>query len=281
MAGTDGRAVEIAANGFTFSGQEWGPPDGRTVLLLHGFPQRSGSWRDAAERLAAAGMRAVAIDQRGYSPGARPEQVADYALAHLTADVAALIGELGGSVDLVGHDWGGVVGWRVAMQHPDRVRTWTAVSTPNPIALNAAIAADEAQRDAFGYIVVFREPGRAEAALLAGDGAGLRAVYGGAVPADIVDADVAFFAQPGVLTSALNWYRAMDLADTEGLTPVTVPTTFVWGEDDIAFLRTAAETSGKYVDADYRFVPLSGISHWVPNQAADVVADEVLRRIRG
>ena len=276
-----GREFEIAANGMMFQAREWGSGDGRTVLLLHGFPQRSTSWAPVAEQLAAAGLRAVAIDQRGYSPGARPADVASYGRAHLVADVAAVIDELGGSVDLVGHDWGGVVGWQVAIGHPQRVRTWTAVSTPNPLALTASLVDDEAQRAAFGYILVFREPGRAETALLGNDAAGLRAVYGGAVPADIVAADVAFFAEPGVLTAALNWYRAMDVGDTSDLGNVQVPTTYVWGASDIAFLRPAAEASGQYVDADYRFVPLEGITHWVPNQAPDVVAAEILRRVSG
>ena len=71
----------------------------------------------------------------------------------------------------------------------------------------------------------------------------------------------------------------MDINDTTGLANVTVPTTYIWGADDMAFLRKAAETSGKYVDADYRFVPLSGISHWVTNQAADVVAAESRARV--
>jgi pimeloyl-ACP methyl ester carboxylesterase len=279
MSDGDGHQFEIEAHGMTFQAREWGPEAGRTVLLLHGFPQRSTSWRAVARQLADAGLRAVAIDQRGYSPGARPQDVAAYARPHLVADVAAVIDELGGAVDLVGHDWGGVVGWQVAFTHPDKVRTWTAVSTPNPLALNAALLADEAQRNAFGYILVFREPGRAESALLGDDAAGLRAVYGGAVPADIVAEDVEFFSQPGVLTAALNWYRAMDVTDTAGVGEVQVPTTYIWGAADIAFLRSAAEASGQYVAADYRFVPLEGVTHWVPNQAPDVVAAEIVRRV--
>lgn len=279
MSSGSGRGIEIAANGLRFTGLEWGPAAGDTVLLLHGFPQRSTSWAPVAEKLAASGLRAVAIDQRGYSPGARPTEVADYARAHLVADAAAVIDQLGGPVHLVGHDWGAVVGWQVAIEHPDKLRTWTAISTPNPSALAASLMADEEQRNAFGYILVFREPGRAEAALLDNDAAGLRAIYGGAVPSDIVDADAAFLSEPGVVTAALNWYRAMDVADTASLSNVSVPTTYIWGSGDIAFLRKAAETSGDYVDADYRFVPLDGVSHWVPNEAVETVAGEILRRV--
>jgi pimeloyl-ACP methyl ester carboxylesterase len=109
--------MALPSNNLEFSALEWGPPDGRTVLLLHGFPQRATSWSRVAERLAETGLHAVAVDQRGYSPGARPPDVADYAMANLAADVVALIGALGGAVDLVGHDWGGLVGWQVASRY--------------------------------------------------------------------------------------------------------------------------------------------------------------------
>ena len=271
--------LTLPANGYEFTGFSMGPPDGRTVLLLHGFPQTSGSWRPVAERLAAQGVRAVALDQRGYSPGARPSDVSAYALPELIADVCAFAEALGGAVDLVGHDWGAVVGWQVAARHPERVRTWTAVSTPNQLALNDAMAADDDQRQRFGYIRVFREPGRAERALL-GDGARrLREFYGGAVAADRVEADVAVLSEPGALTAALNWYRAMSRRDADGLGLVTVPTSYVWGAEDMAFGRLAAEGSARFVDAEYAFVPLDGVGHWVPDQAPDVIADQILSQL--
>jgi len=81
---------DVAANGLTFSVRSAGPADGRPVLLLHGFPQNSWCWRSQLDVLGDAGYRAVAPDQRGYSAGARPVEVADYAAAHLVADVVAL-----------------------------------------------------------------------------------------------------------------------------------------------------------------------------------------------
>ncbi|PZS14878.1 MAG: alpha/beta hydrolase [Pseudonocardiales bacterium] len=269
----------VAANGWAFTGFECGPPDGRTVLLLHGFPQTAASWAPVAARLAEVGLRAVALDQRGYSPDARPLDVADYALVHLVADAVGMIEALGGSVDLVGHDWGGVVGWQVAARHPGLVRTWTAVSTPNPLALNDVLATDEQQRARFSYIRDFRQPGRAEAALLADDAAALRAFYGSAVAPERIDADTAFFAQPGVLTAALNWYRAMSLHDTDGLARVNVATSYVWGSADMAFGRAAAERSAAYVDAPYSFVALESAGHWLPDEAADTLAEEIAHRV--
>ncbi|MEO8887701.1 MAG: alpha/beta hydrolase [Jatrophihabitantaceae bacterium] len=274
------RTLTLPANGLEFSGLQWGPPTGRTVLLLHGFPQRATSWSRVAERLAEAGLRAVAIDQRGYSPGARPTEVPDYALPHLGADVVALIGALGGSVDLVGHDWGGVVGWQVAARYPDLVRTWTAVSTPNQLALNEVLAADAAQRERFGYILALRRPG-SEAALLADDAAALRALFGDAVATERVEEDVAFFAQPGVLRAAVNWYRAMSREDAAGLPRVSVPTTYIWGSQDMAFGPAAAERTSAYVDGPYEFLALDGAGHWLPDEAADTLADAIARRVLG
>lgn len=273
--------VQLPANGLLFSGLQSGPADGPTVLLLHGFPQRATSWTQVATRLAEVGIRSVAVDQRGYSPGARPVDVAAYALPNLVADAVGLIEELGGVVHLAGHDWGGVVGWQVAARYPHLVRSWTALSTANPLALDEVLARSEEQRERFGYILLFRRPGAAEEALLGADGAGLRRMYGTAVAADQVAADVEFFAQPGVLTAALNWYRAMSPGVNAGLPRVVVPTTYLWGSADLAFGREAAELSGSYVDGPYDFVPLEGASHWLPDEAPDTVAEAIARRILG
>lgn len=272
---------ELTANGLTFTGLQWGRPDDPTVLLLHGFPQRCTSWAAVAERLAATGLRCVAPDQRGYSPGARPAEVAGYALPQLVADAVGLIGTLGAPVHLVGHDWGAVVGWQVAARHPELLRSWTALSTPNPSALDAVLARSPEQRARFGYIRTFRQEGVAEAALLADGGAGLAAVYGGHVDAARVAADVAFFTEPGTLTAALSWYRAMAVTDSTGLDPVRVPTSYVWGSADQAFGREAAELTGAYVSAPYRFVAIEGASHWLPDEAAETVAAVVAERVSG
>jgi pimeloyl-ACP methyl ester carboxylesterase len=223
----------------------------------------------------------VAPDQRGYSPGARPADVAAYALPNLTADVIAMIEALGGSVHLVGHDWGGVVGWQVAARRPDLVHTWTAVSTPHQTALNEVLARDAAQRERFGYILKFREEGTAETMLLAHDGAGLKTMYGGFVSPQRVADDVAFFSEPGVLTAALSWYRAMGVADPGELPRVTVPTSYVWGSGDPAFGAEAAELTASYVDGPYRFVALDGASHWLPDEAADTLAEVITERVAG
>ena len=160
-----------------------GADDGEPVLLLHGWPQTSLSWEAVMAPLASSGLRAVAPDQRGYSPGARPRDVAAYELPHLVDDAAAVIGALGwDSAHVVGHDWGAVVGWALAAQRPGLVRTLTAVSVPHPRAFNAALRSDPVQLKKSAYMLLFRQaPGKAAEVLLRDDARRLRDVYGDAV----------------------------------------------------------------------------------------------------
>ncbi|MCA1672371.1 MAG: alpha/beta hydrolase, partial [Actinobacteria bacterium] len=89
--------------------------------MLHGFPQSSYQWRHQLPALAAVGYRAITPDQRGYSPGARPEGVEAYHVDRLVADVLAMADWFGGHrVHLVGHDWGAMVAWAVAGRYPQR-----------------------------------------------------------------------------------------------------------------------------------------------------------------
>lgn len=271
---TSSEQFEIHVRGMTFQARAAGPGAGRPVLFLHGFPQTSWSWHHQIDALAAAGMRALAFDQRGYSPGARPLGLEDYAIEELVADALAVADDQGfDRFDLVGHDWGAMVAWVLAGNHPDRVRTLTAVSVPHPRAFGAALGGgdgDQASRSS--YIQVFRaEGGVAERVLLGEDssGEGLRAMFErSGMPADRpeVEVFVAAMLEPGALTAALNWYRAMrpDLAD---IGPITMPTLYVWSTEDVALGRKAAEDTVNWVEGPYRFETLVGVSHWIPEMA--------------
>ncbi|HEV7657649.1 MAG TPA: alpha/beta hydrolase [Mycobacteriales bacterium] len=270
-------AVPVDIQGLVFDVRIGGPEDGPAVLLLHGFPENSGMWAGVTPALQEAGLRTVAPDQRGYSPGARPDGVEAYSIHHVVADALGLLDALGlRTAHVLGHDWGAVVAWNLAVRHPDRVATLTAVSVPHPAAHAAALRTDPEQQRRSEYLAVFRRPD-SEQLLLADGARRLRRMFG-PVPADEF---VVPLTEPGALTGPLNWYRAMSRADIEGLGPVTVPTTYVWGTDDLAVSRVAAEDCAVHVTGPYRFVELPGVSHWVPEQEPDVVADLALDRISG
>jgi pimeloyl-ACP methyl ester carboxylesterase len=270
----DEEAIAVKAGGFEFTGSAKGPADGRPVLLLHGFPQTSRSWHHQLDALAEAGYRAVAIDQRGYSAGARPTETSSYQIDFLVSDVLDIADALGmNRFDLVGHDWGGMVAWVTGARHPQRLRTLTVVSTPHPAAFAAAIANSEGeQQQRSSYISVFRQEGVAEKALLGEDGSGdgLRTLFAASgLDSDDVSEFVEAMIQPGALTAALNWYRATEVDSMDDVGQVGVPAMYVWSTDDIALGREAAEATGAYVSAPYRFEVLEGVSHWVPETAPD------------
>jgi pimeloyl-ACP methyl ester carboxylesterase len=189
---------------------------------------------------------------------------------HLVADVLAIADWLGGhQFHLVGHDWGAAVAWAVGGTHQARLRTLNIVSVPHPKAFADALANSQEQRDSSSYIQLFREEGKGEEVLGGDDFATLRAMLSTAGSADDVEEYMRVLGQPGALTAALNWYRAMQAGLVGDIGPITMPTMFVWSTNDIALGREGAEATGKYVDGPYRFEVLEGVSHWIPEQASD------------
>ncbi|MFJ3233673.1 alpha/beta fold hydrolase [Streptomyces sp. NPDC086787] len=258
-----------------------GSRDGDFVLLLHGWPEFANSWTEELHALADAGYRAVAVDQRGYSPGARPSEISDYAVEHLVADALAFADAQGADrFHLVAHDWGGLVAWALASAHPERLKSLSVLATPHPRALNGAAAADPAQYHRLDYVRFFRRPGQvAEAALLADGAARLRRAYTGRVPDELVESNVRRLSEPGALSSTLNWYRAVDDELTVPADRITVPTLYIWGSEDGALGREAAHGTKDFIDAPYRFVALEGASHWLPEEVPDLVIPPILEHL--
>ena len=273
--------MELAVGDLVFEARAEGPAEGELVLLLHGFPQTSLSWRNQLGALAAAGYQAVAPDQRGYSPGARPADVGEYRVERLVGDVLGFADALGAQrFHLVGHDWGGALAWQVAGRHPDRLRTVTSVSTPHPGAFRRSIQ-DGEQRDKSSYILFFRSP-EAEPFFLDNDAAGLRGLYSASgLSDDAIEEYVRVLTQPGAMTAALNWYRAADLGLVEGLGPITTPTMYVWSTYDPALGREAAEATAAQVEGPYRFEVLEGVSHWIAEEAPDALNALLLEHLGG
>jgi pimeloyl-ACP methyl ester carboxylesterase len=275
--------MEIPLGDRTFRALASGPDEGRTVVLLHGFPQSSGEWRAQLDALGSAGFRCVAPDQRGYSPGARPDTVAAYGIEHLVGDILDLCDALGADqVDLVGHDWGAIVAWVVAAEHPERLRTLTVVSVPHPEAFADAYASStSAQKEMSSYIDVFRAPGDAgERMLLGDDGGGIKRMFEhiGLDP-EAAGEHAGVHGEPGGLTAALNWYRATHPTKMRGVPPVVVPTLFVWSTADPAISREAADGCAQYVSGPFHYEVLEGVDHWVPELAADRLNELLLAHL--
>jgi pimeloyl-ACP methyl ester carboxylesterase len=267
--------------GLTFDVRDAGPPDGDPVVLLHGFPQDARAFDRLAPVLHGAGLRTLAPDQRGYSPGARPRGRSPYRLRELVDDVLALLDAAGlGSAHLVGHDWGAVVGWALAAWHPERLRTLTALSVPHPAAMaRAAVTSDQALRSS--YVLAFQLPAVPERALLAGGGAPLRRLLTqSGLPDGLAAHYVTRMREPGALTAALAWYRALPLGAWEPVGRVRVPTLHVWSTADVALGRAATEATRAHVEAPYRLEVLEGVPHWVPELAADRVGELLTAHVR-
>ena len=270
---------DIAVGALTFRVSETGARDGRPILLLHGFPQTSWSWRHVIPALAGAGHRVVAMDQRGYSPGASPDAVEDYAGEHLVSDVLGVLDALEiDSVDLVGHDWGAAVAWQVASLFPERVKTLTAISVPHPGAFMEALTSDADQQSRSGYMFDFATPGY-EHTLLADDAAKFRSLFGLNAGVDI-DHILSRVGTPTQLRRVLNWYAAQS-AERALSTPHTpVPTLHIWSDDDWALGEYGAKATHRYVTGPYQLVTLPGISHWIPEQAPQQTAELIVAHLQ-
>jgi pimeloyl-ACP methyl ester carboxylesterase len=281
-------------DGLVFDVRDGGPRDGAVVVLLHGFPQDATCWSAVESLLHAAGLRTLAPDQRGYSPGGRPSGRSAYALREVSADVVALLDAAGvQQAHLVGHDWGGAVVWDVTERHPDRFLSAIPVSTPHPAAFAYALTHGlQVVRSA--YMALFQVPVLAEVAVAPVLERSLRA---SGLPAERARHYARRMREPGALTGALGWYRGAALGIARGLLPRSArptpapssttdaaprprwsgPTTYVWGRRDPALGRTGAERTAACVRGDYRFVELDG-GHWLPETHPHEVAAEIIAR---
>ncbi|HEX7321618.1 MAG TPA: alpha/beta fold hydrolase [Mycobacterium sp.] len=265
-------------DGLVFDVRDAGPSDGPVVVLLHGFPQRNDSWDAVIERLTAAGYRCLAPNQRGYSPGARPSRRRDYRMSELVADVGALIDASGARrVHLVGHDWGAAVAWGVAADMPERLATVSPVSVPHPAAFLKSFVTSR-QGLVSAYMYFFQLPRIPEWLLTRRDGAvAVWSLRRAGQTAVVAERDARAMAEPGALTAWLNWYRAVPLSNLRAIRQrVAVPTMYVWSDGDIALLPRAAHNTARYVDAEYRFETMRGVSHWIPDAQPDQLADLLL-----
>jgi pimeloyl-ACP methyl ester carboxylesterase len=266
----------------SFTADVAGPAGGVLVLLLHGFPESRHSWRAALPELAKAGYRAVAPDQRGYSPGARPDpaDLDNYLFDKLVADaidIADASGATGKRFHLVGHDWGGQVSWGVANRYPERLASLTVLSRPHPLSFRRALQEDPDQKHRSRHHGKFLEPDTADK-LLADDARAMRdGLFGQS--AESVKQHLSILGSKPALESALAWYRA-----NKGLSgdfgTIKVPTLYIWGDADATVGRVAAEGTGAFVSAAYAMEVLPGVGHFVMDQAAGKATELLLAHLK-
>jgi len=272
-------------SGLTFTADVLGPTGGPLVLLLHGFPESRYSWRAALPALAAAGYRAVAPDQRGYSPGARPDpaDLSNYAFDRLVADVieiAAAAGYDGKRFHLVGHDWGGQVSWGVAGKHPERLASLTILSRPHPSSFRRALLKEDGdQKHRSRHHRAFLDADTSKL-LLADNARRLRdGLFGQGVPAAALEEHLSVLGNPEALEAALAWYRSnKGLAADIGT--IKVPTLYIWGDADATVGPDAAYGTGEFVGAAYAMEVLPNVGHFVMDQAPAKATDLMLAHLK-
>jgi pimeloyl-ACP methyl ester carboxylesterase len=272
---------------------------GPLIVFVHGFPE---FWYEWKQQLAEFGKDhlAVAPDMRGYNLSSKPTELDDYQMPKLVEDLRALTsGVLKASgqtkFTLVAHDWGGVVAWVFAAQHPEMLDRLVIVNAPHPTVFGRLLREDPEQQKASQYMLMFRSAG-AEATLSQNNyeplvnavlGAGLRS---GTVTDEDKQEYISAWSQPGALTGGLNYYRAAQIGPpaqgggvpsqeaAAAATPpmvVTVPTLVIWGEKDTALLTSNLDGLDKVVPTlTVKRIPDG--THWVVRENAP----EVNRLIR-
>ncbi len=309
----------LEANGIRMHVVEAG--DGFPVLLCHGFPEIWYSWRHQLRALAQAGYRAIAPDQRGYGQTSAPVEVKKYTIHHLVGDLTSLLDGLGiEKAVIVGHDWGGVVTWNMALLAPHRVAGVVGVNTPffprlpvSPLTLMREMA-----QGRFHYILYFQEPGVADAELGRDVRRSLRAFYqemrpenrqrvqenppgvfgpreGGLLerlgdaplPRYILEQDFEVFArafEETGFTGGLNWYRNMEVnwETTAYLSgaKVQAPALMITAEWDPVLRPEMAEGMQRWVPNLTRTILVSECGHWTQQEKPEEVNAALIAFLR-
>lgn len=269
----------VSAGGLRFRTLVSGPERGPLVLLLHGFPQSSSCWTNALATLGDAGYRAVAPDQRGYTPDARPDGVDSYRVSALMSDAVRIATTLGHTrFHVIGHDWGGTIAWALAAHQPQRVRSLTTLAAPHPASLVMA-ARNLGQRARLAYFPVLQTRWLGESAFYLLRGLPMEAaLVATGLPRELARRDIDHILKVGP-SGPLNWYRAVRLPSDQRTGTVSVPTLYVWATRDPAFARLAAENTEAHVSGPYHFVELEGGTHWIPDLHWDDIEDLVIDHI--
>jgi epoxide hydrolase 4 len=273
----------VVVNGVTLHLAEAGPADGRLVILLHGFPEYWAAWLEYIEVLAAAGYHVIAPDQRGYNLSDKPAAVLAYDLDALAADVIGLADHFGCyRFTVIGHDWGGSVGWWIATRHAERLEQLAVLNAPHPIIWREAMQSHPEQRRRSRYVQFFRLPWLPELLLRQRRFRALVQGVSGRARSDTLTPEElepyrAAWSVPGALTAMLNWYRALLRKDLPASTSCRIASRvlLIWGERDSYCVRGLAEASLRLCD-NGRVEYVKDATHWVQHDEPDRCRENLL-----
>ena len=273
----------INTNGIRLHVVQAGPKSGTPILLLHGFPEFWYGWRKQIPALSAAGCRVIVPDQRGYNMSDKPAGIKAYCMDTLVGDTVGLIKALEyEKVNLVGHDWGAVIAWMLAIKHPEKLHRLGIINVPHPAVMRRFLMRDLEQMRRSLYALFFQLPWLPEAILRLGNwrvaASGMRRT---GKPNAFTDQDIGKYkeawSQLGAMTAMLNWYRAAVRHPSEisnGM-QVSVPTLILWGAQDFALSRRMARPSLDYCD-DGNLIFFPDATHWVQHEEADEINRQLL-----
>jgi epoxide hydrolase 4 len=283
----------IQTNGIKLHVLTDGPEHGQPVVLLHGFPEFHYGWRKQIPALVGAGFRVIVPDQRGYNLSDKPRGVAAYDVHELAKDVIGLFDHFGiQKAKLVGHDWGAVIAWTVALNHPARLEKLAILNVPHPDVMTRFLLEDSAQRKKSWYIFFFQLRFIAEWMLRRDNFRNMaRMLLGSGKKSTFTRDDLAEYkkawSQPGALTGMINWYRAI-FQNSFGrffnrkhlpARRVTPPTLILWGKNDVALSHEMVKPSLELCE-NGRAVYFENATHWVQHDEADEVNKHLIEFLR-
>jgi pimeloyl-ACP methyl ester carboxylesterase len=270
----------VETNGIRLSVAQAGPKDGPLIILLHGFPEFSFSWRKLMPLLASAGYRVWAPDQRGYNLSDKPDGIDPYRIDELAADVVGLIDAANQKQAIViGHDWGAGVAWWVAGKYPERISKMVVMNVPHGKVMRKFIRGNFGQMLKSWYIMFFQIPWLPERLARMGNWRTLvkllkRTSHPGTFSDEEFDQYRKAWSQPGAFHSMLNWYRAFiqRLLAPPANSRISVPTLLIWGKLDSVLSSEMAQPSIDLCDTG-RLVFIEDATHWVHHEKLDRVND--------
>jgi len=249
-----------------------GPP----VLLIHGWPQHWYLWRDVIP-LVAPHARVIAPDLRGFGWSDLPRT--GYEMDGLKRDMLALLDELGlQEVTIAGHDWGGFVGFLLALDHPDRVKSFLALNVLPPWPARDRRVLRDSWR--FLYMPVLACPGLGRRAGRAAAARGLR--DSGLDPAEVEAFVSRFRGERGVVTERVygSFLRRLPqvIRGRYSAADLDVPTRLVFGtRDPVLTVRAARDAAAQTDQLELELVDDAG--HFVVDEKPELVADRLLALI--